>query len=150
MKEREFVCHSEQEMLALGGRLCRALFPGALVALHGGLGAGKTAFVRGMGRALGVQEVTSPTFTIVQEYASTPRLVHFDAYRLADADELYAVGFDDYLREEAIIAMEWAELVADALPRERLSVCIEGDGEAPRRVTLTAAGAAYEEVLDRL
>ena len=100
MKEREFVCHSEQEMLALGGRLCRALFPGALVALHGGLGAGKTALVRGMGRALGVQEVTSPTFTIVQEYASTPRLIHFDAYRLAGADELYAVGFDDYLREE--------------------------------------------------
>lgn len=131
-------------------RLGRTLFPGAFVALHGNLGAGKTVLVRGVGLALGVQEVTSPTFTIVQEYDTVPRLLHFDAYRLSDADELYAIGFDDYLRERALILMEWAELVADALPRERLEIRLTGDGAAPRRIELCAIGAAYEEVLDRL
>lgn len=137
-------------MLALGGRLGRALLPGAFVALHGDLGAGKTVLVRGVGAALGVSDVTSPTFTIVQEYDTQPRLLHFDAYRLADADELYAIGFDDYLAQDAVILMEWAELVQEALPPDRLELTIEGDGDAPRHVSLCALGAAYEEVLERL
>lgn len=137
-------------MLALGGRLGRALFPGAFVALHGDLGAGKTVLVRGVGAALGVSDVTSPTFTIVQEYDTQPRLLHFDAYRLAGADELYAIGFDDYLAQDAVILMEWAELVQEALPPARLELTIEGDGDAPRHVSLCALGAAYEEVLERL
>ena len=137
-------------MLALGGRLGRALFPGPFVALHGDLGAGKTVLVRGVGAALGATDVTSPTFTIVQEYDTQPRLLHFDAYRLADADELYAIGFDDYLAQDAVILMEWAELVQEALPPARLELTIEGDGDAPRHVSLCALGAAYEEVLERL
>lgn len=150
MKRLEIVCPRERDTLLLGERLGRALFCGAFVALHGDLGAGKTVLVRGMGRALGVQEVTSPTFTVVQEYDGAPRLIHFDAYRLSDADELYAIGFDDYLREPVIAVMEWAELVEPALPRDRLSVSLTGEGEEPRRVTICAEGAAYEEVLDRL
>ena len=137
-------------MLALGGGLGRALFPGAFVALHGDLGAGKTVLVRGVGAALGATDVTSPTFTIVQEYDTQPRLLHFDAYRLADADELYAIGFDDYLAQDAVILMEWAELVQEALPPARLELTIEGDGDAPRHVSLCALGADYEEVLERL
>lgn len=137
-------------MLQLGERLGGALFPGAFVALHGGLGAGKTVLVRGVGAALGVTEVTSPTFTIVQEYETQPRLLHFDAYRLSDADELYAIGFEDYLAQNAIILMEWAELVQAALPPERLEISIDGDGDTPRRVSLCALGGAYEEVLERL
>ena len=150
VKRRELVCASEADMLALGGRLGRALFPGAFVALHGDLGAGKTVLVRGVGAALGATDVTSPTFTIVQEYDTQPRLLHFDAYRLADADELYAIGFDDYLAQDAVILMEWAELVQEALPPARLELTIEGDGDAPRHVSLCALGAAYEEVLERL
>lgn len=150
MKQRERICNNEVETLSLGEQLGRLLFPGAFVALHGDLGAGKTVLVRGVGIALGVDRVTSPTFTIVQEYDTQPRLLHFDAYRLADADELYAIGFDDYLQQNAIILMEWAELVPDALPRERLEIALVGDGSTPRTIQLTARGAAYEEVLDRL
>ena len=116
MIRREFFCETETDTLALGKRLGALLPCGTFVALHGDLGAGKTVLVRGIASALGIREVTSPTFTIVQEYDTTPRLLHFDAYRLSDEDELYAIGFDDYLRQDAILIMEWAELVSNAVP----------------------------------
>lgn len=150
MKQREFLCPDESDTLELGGRLGRALFAGAFVTLRGDLGAGKTVLVRGVGAALGENEITSPTFTIVQEYDTMPRLLHFDAYRLSDADELYAIGFEDYLKQDAVIFMEWAELVREALPKERLDICIFGDGAAARRIEMVAGGTAYEEVLEKL
>lgn len=111
---------------------------------------GKTVFVRGIASALGISEVTSPTFTIVQEYDSSPRLLHFDAYRLSDEDELYAIGFDDYLRQDAIVVMEWAELVAGAIPTKRFEIRIEGEGAGIRRIAVSALDAACEEVLEQL
>ncbi len=137
-------------MLALGGRLARALDAPAFVALHGELGAGKTALVRGMGAALGESDVTSPTFTIAHEYATQPKLYHFDAYRLADAEELMAIGFTDYLNEDALIVMEWAELVEDALPRERIDISIVGSGEGLRTVRIQPNGARYEGMAERI
>lgn len=150
MMRREFLCETETDTLALGKRLGTLLPPGAFVALHGDLGAGKTVFVRGIASALGISEVTSPTFTIVQEYDSSPRLLHFDAYRLSDEDELYAIGFDDYLRQDAIVVMEWAELVAGAIPTNRFEIRIEGEGAGTRRVAVSALDAASEEVLEQL
>lgn len=150
MIRREFFCETETDTLALGKRLGALLPCGTFVALHGDLGAGKTVLVRGIASALGNREVTSPTFTIVQEYDTTPRLLHFDAYRLSDEDELYAIGFDDYLRQDAILIMEWAELVSNAVPAERLDVLIEGEGIGTRRIVLSASGAVYERILEKL
>ena len=147
---KTIVCKTEQQTGDLGRRLMRALPVPSFVALYGDLGAGKTALVRGMGEALGVDTVTSPTFTIVQEYDTKPKLYHFDAYRLSDADELYAIGFDDYLRENAVLVMEWAELVEEALPQERLELTILGSGAEERTVFAEAKGAVYERILEQL
>ena len=113
----EFVTHSREETEALGARLADALDGGRVVAFTGDLGAGKTAFVSGMARALGVEErVTSPTFTIVNEYeGGRLPLFHFDMYRLDGADELFHIGWEDYLARGGVCAVEWSENVSDAL-----------------------------------
>lgn len=147
---KTIVCKTESETEALGAALAKRLTPPAFVALYGDLGAGKTALVRGMGAALGTSEVRSPTFTIVHEYVTTPRLIHFDAYRLADAEELYAIGFEDYLAEHAVLVLEWAERVPEALPKERLDLFLEGSGDEPRILRLEPQGLAYESVVEGL
>lgn len=141
---------TESDMLALGARLGKLLGPGAFVALYGDLGAGKSVLARGVASSLGIDRLTSPTFTIVQEYPSNPPLYHFDAYRLADEDELYAIGFADYLASDGVILMEWANLVPGCLPRERLDIRIAGAGEEARTAELTPLGAAYEQLVERL
>ena len=127
--------HSEAETEALGERLAKCLRAGAVVALYGDLGAGKTAFVRGMARGLEIGEaVSSPTFTIVNEYPGDPALFHFDMYRLKNADELYAIGWEDYLDRNGICVVEWSERVEDALPEDAVRVCIERTGDSERTV----------------
>ncbi|MBQ5992419.1 MAG: tRNA (adenosine(37)-N6)-threonylcarbamoyltransferase complex ATPase subunit type 1 TsaE [Clostridia bacterium] len=143
---RRFTIETEQDMLALGRRIAEMLNKRGFVALYGDLGAGKTVFARGVAEAFGIGHVSSPTFTIVCEYPTAPKLFHFDAYRLSDADELFAVGFSDYLKEDALILMEWANLVSEALPKERLDVTIEGSGSDARAVTIEPRGARYGEV----
>ena len=147
---KTIVCTTEQETLSLGQRLVRALPVPSFVALYGGLGAGKTALVRGMGAAVGTAEVRSPTFTIVHEYETSPRLIHFDAYRLHDAEELFAIGFEDYLAQDAILVLEWAERVPEALPPERLEIHLSGSGDEPRTLELRPIGKQYESVVDAL
>ncbi len=148
MTARRFVCKSKAETAALGAKLAVCLHAPAFIALNGDLGAGKTVLVRGLGRALGITgAMQSPTFTIVSEYDSKPKLLHFDAYRLSDADELYAIGFDDYLKENALLVMEWAELVPDALAAQRLEIRIHGSGEEARVLEAVAIGDRYEEAL---
>ena len=116
----EFLSHSEAETEALGQRLTAVLFPGAVVAYEGGLGMGKTAFTRGLARGLGYNgRVTSPTFTIVNEYeGGRLPLFHFDMYRLDNADALFDIGWEDYLDRGGVCAVEWSEQVADALPED--------------------------------
>jgi len=147
---KTIVCRTEAETEALGGRLAGLLAAPAFVALYGDLGAGKTALVRGMGEALGTGAVRSPTFTIVQEYRTSPRLIHFDAYRLSGGDELYAIGFEDYLDEDALLVLEWAGRVPEALPKERLEIRIEGSGDEPRTIRMEPLGARYESVVEKL
>ena len=147
---KTIVCTTEQETEDLGRRLMRALPVPSFVALYGDLGAGKTALVRGMGAEVGTSEVRSPTFTIVHEYETNPRLIHFDAYRLSDAEELFAIGFDEYLAQRAVIVLEWAERVPEALPRERLELRLAGSGEDPREIALIPLGARYESVVNAL
>ncbi len=141
---------TERETEQLGRALLKALPVPSFVALYGGLGAGKTALVRGMGAEAGTSEVRSPTFTIVHEYETQPKLIHFDAYRLADAEELRAIGFEDYLAQHAILVLEWAERVQEALPKERLELHLSGSGDEPRELVLIPFGARYESVVNAL
>ena len=140
-----YTVKTEYDMLALGEQIAKACDRHGFIALYGDLGSGKTAFARGAAHAFGITRVTSPTCTIVCEYPTEPKLFHFDAYRLSDADELYAIGYADYLREDALILMEWADLVSEALPKDRLDISIEGSGNMPRTVTIQPFGSRYEE-----
>lgn len=120
----EYLTKSEAETEALGARLAEQLEPGGVVAFTGDLGAGKTAFTRGLARGLGYEgRVTSPTFTIVNEYegAGIP-LFHFDMYRLEDAGDLFDIGWEDYLDREGVCAVEWSERVEEALPEDAVTV----------------------------
>ncbi len=143
----KFILNTPEEMEALGARLAQQAEAPCFVALYGDLGAGKTVFVRGAARSLGIDEVTSPTFNIVHEYDTKPRFYHFDAYRLADGDALMDMGFEEYLNGKSLLFLEWAELVEEALPKERINVTILGSGQDPRTVTIQAVGARYERMV---
>ena len=130
---------SERETEALVEALVERLSPGAVVAFTGDLGAGKTAFVRGMAKGLDIpQRVTSPTFTIVNEYeGGRLPLFHFDLYRLGSSDELFDLGWEDFLRRGGICAVEWSENVADALEPDTVFIDIRrGDGPEDRVITI--------------
>ena len=126
---------SEDETVLEGEKLGRGLPPGAVVAMYGGLGAGKTAFIRGLALGLGVAgPVTSPTFTIVNEYPGDIPLFHFDMYRLGHEGELFDIGWDDYLERGGVCAVEWSEKVPSAFPQEAITVKIEILGDNERRL----------------
>ena len=138
----EYLSHNEQETEALGQRLAAALSPGAVVAYRGGLGMGKTAFTRGLARGLGYSgRVTSPTFTIVNEYeGGRLPLFHFDMYRLEDDDALFDIGWEDYLDRGGVCAVEWSEQVAVAMPADTVYVTIARRPENDCWRTITIKG----------
>ena len=126
--------------MRLGEEFARTLAPGSVVACYGGLGAGKTHFIKGVCRGLGVAaHVASPTFTIINEYDAAPplRICHVDCYRIASAAELRETGFEEYLDGEFICLIEWAERVAELLPGRRFDVRFTpGEGEDEREITI--------------
>ena len=131
----EYLSHNESETEQLGEQLAQKLSPGAVVAYSGGLGMGKTAFTRGLARGLGVTDrVTSPTFTIVNEYEGRLPLFHFDMYRLSSPDELFDIGWEDYLDRGGVCAVEWSENIDDALPEDCIWVRIARGGTDEERV----------------
>ena len=135
-----YYSHNEQETEALGERLARKLPGGSVVAMYGDLGAGKTAFVRGMARGMGLNcRVSSPTFTIVNEYLGDRELIHFDMYRLSGADELFEIGWEDYLSRGAVCAVEWSENVRDAFFGDEITVTIEKLGDTERKISIEGA-----------
>lgn len=129
---------SAAETEALGEKLARQLQGGEVIAFTGDLGAGKTAFTRGLARGLGITDrVTSPTFTIVNEYeGGRLPLFHFDMYRLSCSDELYDIGWEDYLARGGVCAVEWSEIVEDALESDAIRVDIKNDGDDCRSITI--------------
>ncbi len=137
----EQITGSEFETEALGERLGRALGAGAVVAYTGDLGAGKTAFTRGLARGLGIAErVTSPTFTIVNEYeGGRLPLFHFDMYRLGGEDELFDIGWEDYLARGGVCAVEWSENVPGAFDGDTVRVDIQRLDENRRRIIIEGA-----------
>lgn len=142
----QITTHSADETQALGQRLAKRLLPGDVIAYFGDLGAGKTALTRGIAQGLGVTDlVTSPTYTIVNEFL-TGRipLFHFDMYRLGSSDELFDIGWEDYLARGGVCAVEWSENVEDAL-RDAIHITIEKDPLEPdtRRITIEG-GSRFE------
>ena len=137
----EFLTQNEEETEALGRRLGERLTPGTVVAYTGDLGAGKTAFTRGLARGLGITErVTSPTFNIVNEYeGGRLPLFHFDLYRLGGADELFDIGWEDYLARGGVCAVEWSENAEGALEEPYITVEIRR-GETDRQRCIEIEG----------
>ena len=134
---KQFITNSPMETEAVGAALGAVLQPGTVLAFTGDLGAGKTAFTRGLARGLGAADrVTSPTYTIVNEYLSGRLpLFHFDMYRLESAEDLWDIGWEDYLERGGVCAVEWSENVEDAL-ENAIYVTIEKTGEDSRRITV--------------
>ena len=132
-----FLTNSPAETEAVGAALGKIIPAGTVIAYRGDLGAGKTAFTRGLARGLGCSElVTSPTYTIVNEYlGGRLPLFHFDMYRLASSDDLWDIGWEDYLERGGVCAVEWSENVADAM-EDAITVTIDKLGEESRRITM--------------
>lgn len=134
----EYRTHSAAETEAVGEAMAHSMVPGTVIAFTGDLGAGKTAFVRGLARGLGVTDrVTSPTFTIVNEYeGGRLPLFHFDMYRLGSSEELFDIGWEDYLRRGGVCAVEWSERVSDALDGAIRVDIRRGGGDSDRIITI--------------
>ena len=133
---------SEAQTREIGAALAKTLSPGDVVALYGGLGMGKTAFVRGLAAGLGLDEeqVSSPTFALVNEYRGAVTLCHFDMYRIDGEDDLCATGFFDYLDGRNILAIEWSEKILDALPGGAVTVRFSpGEDEDSRVIAIESA-----------
>ena len=136
----EFISHSQLETEEVGRKLAEKLPGGSVVAMYGDLGAGKTAFVRGMAKGMGLScRVSSPTFTIVNEYLGERELIHFDMYRLSSADELFDIGWEDYLSRGAVCAVEWSKNVQDAFFGDEVVVRIEKLNDTDRKITIEGA-----------
>ena len=133
----QYITNSPAQTEEVGAALGNIIKPGTVIAYRGDLGAGKTAFTRGLARGLGSSEmVTSPTYTIVNEYlGGRMPLFHFDMYRLASSDDLWDIGWEDYLDRNGVCAVEWSENVEDAL-EDPIIITIEKLGEDSRRITI--------------
>lgn len=139
---------SIEDTMELAENIESEKFPGMIICLDGELGSGKTLFVKGFAKSLGIEDnITSPTFNIVKEYQSGEMpLYHMDVYRLEDGDE--SIGFDDYFKSEGICIIEWAELIEDSLPEERLDIKFRVIDEDTRIIKLTPHGQKYEDIVN--
>lgn len=134
----------------MGEALGKRTFSGCFVALFGELGCGKTVFARGIAKALGIEGVNSPTYTIMNLYEGRLPFYHFDAYRLEDEDELYALGGEEFFFGDGVCVVEWAQRVQGALPEERLDVFLKREGETGRLLTFCPTSPRYEQMLGGL
>lgn len=146
-----FEINSVDQTTQLGINIGKLLNPGDIVCLTGDLGTGKTHITKGIAKGLDIDDnITSPTFTIVNEYdTGRLKLNHFDVYRVSDPDEVYAIGFDDYIFSDAVSVIEWANYIEEILPKDLLHIRIEKDltkGVDYRKITLTPYGKRYDYI----
>lgn len=157
MKEKmmkEFKTFSQEETIEIGKALGRLLNTGDIVCINGDLGTGKTVFTNGIAKSLGIKEhITSPTFTIVNEYSGRVPFYHFDVYRIADSEEMFEIGFEEYLYGEGIVVIEWADIIKDILPEEVIQVTIKKNldlGIDARIIEIVFNGSKYRDYKSRL
>ena len=137
--EETFVSESPDETLVIGERLAARLGPGDVVACLGELGAGKTCFIQGLARGLGVtSEVTSPTFVLVNQYRGRVPVYHLDAYRTLSLTELVDIGVEEMLHGDGVTVVEWADKLLPLLPSRTITVTIAGLGDEPRHITIAS------------
>lgn len=151
---KQFKTFSAEETMLVGKALGKILTIGDVVCLTGDLGTGKTAFTNGIAVALGIDDyITSPTFTIVNEYKTEIPLYHFDVYRIAEPEEMFDIGFEEYLYGDGVVVIEWAELIKDILPKELIWVTISKElssGVDAREISICFTGEKYKGYIDRL
>ena len=153
MDAAQFDAADETATQDLGRRLARLLFPGAVVALIGQFGAGKTHLVRAIAEGLGIPDgrvVTSPTFVLIQEYDGRLPVYHFDAYRLRSEAEFFDLGAHEYFAGRGVCLVEWADRVPGCLPEEHLRIRIEVTGLHSRQFVIEGMGQRCEEIVERL
>ena len=149
MVQVSFTTHSTEQTMGLAQRLADKLVEGDVILLEGDLGAGKTTFTKGLAKGLHItRNVNSPTFTIIKEYEGRLPLYHMDVYRLEESDE--DLGFDDYFYGNGVTVVEWAHLIKDYLPAERLEINIYHKGDDEREVVFTGNGKRYEKICEEL
>lgn len=146
----EFIVDSVQQTMSLGKKIGELVNSQDIICLVGDLGTGKTHITKGIAEGLGVKDhITSPTFTIVNEYEGRLKLYHFDVYRVNDPDEVYAIGFDEYIFSEGVSIIEWANYIEELIPEEYLKITIEKLphlGENYRKITLEPHGSRYDYI----
>ncbi|MCM0649812.1 tRNA (adenosine(37)-N6)-threonylcarbamoyltransferase complex ATPase subunit type 1 TsaE [Clostridium swellfunianum] len=144
----EFIVDKVEQTIELGRQVGSLAKPGDIICLIGDLGTGKTHITKGIAKGLEIEDyITSPTFTIVNEYDGRLKLYHFDVYRVNDPDEIAAIGFDEYIFSEAVSIVEWANYIDELIPRENITIHIEKlpeCGEGYRKITIEAYGERYD------
>ena len=148
--EFTFFSHGSSQTIELGKLLGARLTAGSVIGLVGDLGAGKTCYIKGIAEGLNntpADEVTSPTFTILQEYPGPVPLYHFDAYRLSGSHDLEAIGFEDYAGTDGVAVIEWADRISDALPDDAIMISLEAISENERQFFCRARGAKHCTIL---
>lgn len=140
----EYISNSYEETQQIAIEFAKTLIGGDVLCMYGDLGVGKTAFVQGLAKGLGISDhITSPTFTIVNEYSGTLPLYHFDVYRIADSDEMYEIGYEEYVYGDGVSVIEWPQLIDDILPDKRYDITISKDydkGENYRLIEIKEVG----------
>ncbi|MGE5626933.1 MAG: tRNA (adenosine(37)-N6)-threonylcarbamoyltransferase complex ATPase subunit type 1 TsaE [Solirubrobacterales bacterium] len=144
----ELLLDSVEKTMELGIKIGKLVKPGDILCLDGELGSGKTHLAKGIALGLNINEhITSPTFTIVNEYKGRVKLYHFDVYRIDDPDEIEAIGFDEYIFSDAVSIIEWSDLIQDLIPKERVNIIIKkvpGKDENFRSVSINYVGSRYD------
>lgn len=138
MDKSVFESYSQEDTFKIANDFSKQLKAGDVICFYGDLGAGKTSFVKGLAEGIGIEEyITSPTFTIMNQYDGRLTLYHFDVYRVSDSDELYEIGWDEFVYGDGVSVIEWAELVEDILPDKRYNITIEkGEDDNYRKITI--------------
>ena len=145
----KFITESTEETSKIGEQLGKLLNKGNIVCLSGDLGAGKTSFTKGIAKGLEVKDyVTSPTYTIINEYEVRLPLYHFDVYRLNDAEEMHELGYEEYFFGDGVVVLEWADIVREIIPGERLWITIlNTKGDNSREIIMEPTGETYDTIV---
>ena len=146
--EFKYTSRSIEDTMQLAENIESEKFPGMVICLEGELGSGKTVFVKGFAKSLGIEEtITSPTFSLIKEYnGGEMPLYHMDVYRIENADN--SIGFEDYFNQNAVSIIEWAEMIEDRLPKERLELTFKVIDENTRIIVIKAFGEKYEDLVN--